>query len=108
MRCRITAILRARATFARFEPRRLATSIAQRLSFENRVMRASRTLAASYSAVRTISSPARVVTNDREHSLVQLFVFRLQSYPRRKHRPGNAFQGGLARHQLPNPRIKAL
>ena len=53
MRCRITAILRARATFARFEPRRLATSIAQRLSFENRVMRASRTLAASYSAVRT-------------------------------------------------------
>jgi hypothetical protein len=41
------AILRARATFARFEPRRLATSIAQRLSFENRVMRASRTLAAS-------------------------------------------------------------
>src|SRR5262245_6802161 len=41
MRCRITAILRARATFARSEPRRLATSIAQRLSFENRVMRAS-------------------------------------------------------------------
>ena len=40
MRCRITAILRARATFARFEPRRLATSIPQRLSFENRVMRA--------------------------------------------------------------------
>src|SRR6516165_2870649 len=35
------------ATFARFEPRRLATSIPQRLSFENRVMRASRTLAAS-------------------------------------------------------------
>jgi hypothetical protein len=33
---------------------------------------------------------------------VQLFVFRLQSYPRRKHRPGDAFQGGLARHQLPN------
>src|SRR6516225_5202360 len=27
MRCRITAILRAKATFARFEPRRLATSI---------------------------------------------------------------------------------
>ena len=31
----------------RFEPRRLATSIPQRLSFENRVMRASKTLAAS-------------------------------------------------------------
>ena len=56
----MTAILRARATFARFEPRRLATSIPQRLSFENRVMRASRTLAASYSAVRAISPPARV------------------------------------------------
>jgi hypothetical protein len=41
----------------------------------------------------------RVVTDDREHRLVQLFVFRLQSYPRRKHRPGDAFQGGLARHQ---------
>jgi hypothetical protein len=39
MRCRITPILRAKATFARFEPRRLATSIPQRLSFENRVIR---------------------------------------------------------------------
>src|SRR5215471_18483153 len=38
MRCRITPILRAKATFARFEPRRLATSIPQRLSFENRVI----------------------------------------------------------------------
>jgi len=38
---------RAKATLARFEPRRLATSIPQRLSFENRVMRDSRTLAAS-------------------------------------------------------------
>jgi hypothetical protein len=28
--------LRAKATFARFEPRRLATSIPQRLSLENR------------------------------------------------------------------------
>ena len=36
----------ARVTFARFEPRRLATSIPQRLSFENRVMRASDTLLA--------------------------------------------------------------
>ena len=33
-------LARARATFARLEPRRLATSIPQRLSFENRVMRA--------------------------------------------------------------------
>src|SRR5678815_2524112 len=61
MRCRITPILRAKATFARFEPRRLATSIPQRLSFENRVVRDSRTLAASYRAVRTIPSPARVI-----------------------------------------------
>src|SRR6187431_219953 len=33
----------------------------QRLSFENRAIRDSRTLAASYSAVRTISSPVRVI-----------------------------------------------
>ena len=33
-----SAILRAMATLARFEPRRLATSIPQRLSFENRFM----------------------------------------------------------------------
>ena len=52
MRCRITASLRARATFARFEPLRLATSIPQRLSFENRVMRKRKTLAVFYSAVR--------------------------------------------------------
>src|SRR5262249_29946113 len=39
--------LASQATFARFEPRRLATSIPQRLSFENRVIRDSRTLAAS-------------------------------------------------------------
>src|SRR5215213_8400864 len=40
-------ILRASATFARFRPRRLATSIAQRLSVEKRVGRLSTTLAAS-------------------------------------------------------------
>jgi hypothetical protein len=34
-------ILRASATFARFRPRRLATSIAQRLSVEKRVSRLS-------------------------------------------------------------------
>jgi hypothetical protein len=34
-------------TFARFEPRRVAASIPPRLSFENRVMRASKTLTAS-------------------------------------------------------------
>src|SRR5262245_34186263 len=61
IRCRITASLRARATFAHFEPRRLATSIPQRLSFENRVMRDSRTLVASYNTVRTVSSPANVI-----------------------------------------------
>ena len=40
-------ILRASATFARFRPRRLATSIAQRLSVEKRVGRLSTALAAS-------------------------------------------------------------
>jgi hypothetical protein len=39
--------LRASATFARFRPRRLATSIAQRLSVEKRVGRLSTALAAS-------------------------------------------------------------
>src|SRR5262249_40358499 len=39
--------LASQRPFARFEPRRLATSIPQRLSFENRVIRDSRTLAAS-------------------------------------------------------------
>src|SRR6516164_5284102 len=34
MRCGITPILRAKATFARFEPRRFATFMPQRLSFE--------------------------------------------------------------------------
>jgi hypothetical protein len=49
----------------------------------------------------------RVITNDREHSLMQLFVFRLQSCPRRKHRHSDAFQGRLARHQFPYPPIKS-
>jgi Enoyl-CoA hydratase/isomerase len=60
IRCRITAILRARATFARFEPRRLATSIPQRLSFENRVMRPDRGCVA-------IPAPAFVsIANNRD------------------------------------------
>ena len=37
IRCRITPILRAKATLACFVPRRFATSIPQRLSAENRV-----------------------------------------------------------------------
>src|SRR5215475_15801939 len=47
MRWRITASLRATATFARFRPRRLATSSPQRLSAEKRVTRESKTFAAS-------------------------------------------------------------
>jgi len=47
MRCRTTASLRASATFARFMPRRLATSSAQRLRAEKRTARVSRMCAAS-------------------------------------------------------------
>src|SRR5215510_3134698 len=47
IRCRITASLRATATFARLRPRRLATSSPQRLSAEKRVTRESNTFAAS-------------------------------------------------------------
>src|SRR3954464_4079039 len=54
-------ILRASATFARFRPRRLATSIAQRLRVEKRVGRLSTTLAASYGAGRTIASPPLLI-----------------------------------------------
>ena len=47
MRCRTPASLRASATFARFRPRRLATSMAQRFSAEKRVGRLNTALAAS-------------------------------------------------------------
>jgi hypothetical protein len=47
IRCSTVPSLRASATFARFMPRRLATSIAQRVSVEKRVGRLSTTLAAS-------------------------------------------------------------
>jgi len=47
MRCMITPILRASATLARYGPRRLATSIPQRLSAENRFIRDNKMLAAS-------------------------------------------------------------
>src|SRR3712207_105247 len=57
IRCKTVASFLARATLARFTRRRLATSSAQRLSVENRVVRLSSTLAASYKAVRTIASP---------------------------------------------------
>ena len=39
---------------------------------------------------------------------MQLFVFRLQSRPRRQHRFGDALQCGLAGDQLLNPRLKSL
>lgn len=47
MRWRTVASLRARATFARFMPRRFATSIAQRFRVENRETRVSMICAAS-------------------------------------------------------------
>jgi hypothetical protein len=47
MRLSTVPSLRASATFARYRPRRLATSIAQRLSVEKRVGRLSTALAAS-------------------------------------------------------------
>jgi hypothetical protein len=50
----------------------------------------------------------RLVTNDREHRLVQLVVFRLQRRPRRKHCRGDVLQRGVARHQPPNPSLKSL
>src|SRR4051812_29707617 len=61
MRCRTVASLRARATLARFRPRRFATSRAQRFRLENRVTRPSTKWAASYRAMRTIPSPTRLV-----------------------------------------------
>src|SRR4051794_38322246 len=61
MRWSTVPSLRASATFARFRPRRLATSIAQRLRVEKRVGRLSTTLAASYRAVRTIASPTLLI-----------------------------------------------
>src|SRR5215218_10042678 len=60
-RCRTVASLRASATLARRMPRRLATSSAQRLRVENLPARVSITFAASYSAVRTIASPALLI-----------------------------------------------
>lgn len=47
MRCRMTASLRASATFARFMPRRRATSSAQRFRAEKRTARVSRMCAPS-------------------------------------------------------------
>src|SRR3954470_14691717 len=61
MRCRTPASLRASATFARLMPRRLATSIAQRLSAETPLTRVSIAFAASYSAVRTVASPTSLI-----------------------------------------------
>src|SRR3954463_3245474 len=60
MRWRMIASLRTSATFARFMPRRLATSSAQRFRAEKRTARVSRMGAASYRAVRTITSPTRL------------------------------------------------
>src|SRR3954469_5914773 len=57
MRCSTPASLRASATFARFRPRRLATSIAQRLSAETPLTRVSIASAASYTAVGPAAPP---------------------------------------------------
>src|SRR3954471_17636887 len=60
-RCSTQASLRARATLARRMPRRFATSRPQRLRVENLPALVSITFAASYSAVRTIASPALLI-----------------------------------------------
>src|SRR5215217_4679718 len=60
-RCGTPAGLRASATFARFAPRRFATSKAQRLSAETPLLRVSIAFAASYSEVRTIASPTLLI-----------------------------------------------
>ena len=61
MRWRMTPSLRASATRAFFVPRRLATAIAQLFRGDMRTVRLSITLAASYSAVRTIRSPTLLI-----------------------------------------------
>ena len=59
--CRTVANLRASATLARLTPRLAATATAQRFSGEKRTARVRMTVAASYSAVRAIASPARLM-----------------------------------------------
>jgi hypothetical protein len=81
IRCSTTPSLRASATRARFRPRRLATWSAQCFKLENRVVRVSITLAASYSAVR--SREARGLTEknlaisgrDRRQDSAQLRIW---------------------------------
>src|SRR5262249_41829633 len=51
-------------------------------------------------------SADRIFTNNREHSLVQFLVLRLQSCPSQKHHLINALKHGITRHQFPNPRFK--
>ena len=57
MQCRITAILRAIATRAFFDPMRLASRVPQALSGDQRCTFVRRTLAASYKHVRVNRSP---------------------------------------------------
>ena len=57
MQCRITAILRAIATRAFFDPMRLASRVPQALSGDQRCTFVRRTLAASYRHVRVNRSP---------------------------------------------------
>ena len=57
IRCKTTASFRASATFALRMPARLATRIAQLFSDEPFTGLVRMTLAASYSAVRTLASP---------------------------------------------------
>lgn len=56
MRSMITAILRARATLARFNPRDLAIYMVQAFRAEFRMQRVNKALAASWSSVRTMAS----------------------------------------------------
>ncbi len=69
------ASLRASVTFALRMHRRLATSMAQRLSVLNLVARVSSALAASCKTVRTPASPTRVIApvmSVRQISLAEL------------------------------------
>jgi hypothetical protein len=68
MRWRTTPSLRARATLARFMPRRCATSSAQRFKLEKRIARVSMIWAASKSAVLTMVSPTLLTPPSRSVS----------------------------------------
>jgi hypothetical protein len=91
-------------TFGRFEPRRLATSISQRLSLKNRVIRDSRTLAASSRVtVRTLSSPVGVilpVTSFHPYDLSPIPESALQTFCGSPGRPSGRNRAGFQNAQF--------